>query len=166
MRASLAARPALPGRAQIVVARWLAGAALAAGVGLVAVRWEPNVLLAAVLGAVLVAGCELTRGAVRHRRRGALSPRALVVDAHLRAFAARTVAWLQVAAACTTLAWVAAGVPASRLLWSVMLGVVVFAGLAAAVGCLVKASPRPPRSVRRAAASSDGAGLAGTVPGL
>lgn len=43
-------------------------------------RWA----LAAVFGAVLVALCEVTRSAVAHRRRAALSDRALVVDANLR----------------------------------------------------------------------------------
>ncbi|ACZ30124.1 hypothetical protein Xcel_1093 [Xylanimonas cellulosilytica DSM 15894] len=157
--ASLAPRPTLPGARQVLAARVVVTVAVGVGAALVITGHDVTTLLAAALGALLVGLCEATRAAVAHRRRAALSERALVVDGNLRAFAARTVAALELAAAVLAATWAASGAHAAGWLPGVLGMVVVLGGLVVAVVLLVKASPRPPR--RHA---SSPALVAGTVP--
>ncbi|MCL1870303.1 MAG: hypothetical protein FWF90_07805 [Promicromonosporaceae bacterium] len=142
--ASLAPRPALPGGTQVTAARWLAGLAVAGGLALLVAGRGAGALAATLICAVAAGLCALTRHAVRHRRRAALAPRALVVDGNLRAFAGRTVAWLEVACGALAVAWFGSGLPDGA---GVLAVVVSLGGLVGAVVCLVKASPRPPRRV-------------------
>ena len=158
--ASLAPRPALPGARQVVTARVLVAIDLATGAALTTTGHASTALLAACLGAVLVILCEATRAAVAHRRRGALSDRALVVDGNLRTFAAGTIAWLDLTAGTLALTWAASGAATVGWLPYPLQVVIPFAGLFAAVVFLVKASPRPPRTFPWSVPSP----CAGTVP--
>ncbi|QAY70459.1 hypothetical protein [Xylanimonas protaetiae] len=158
--ASLAPRPELPGRRQVVAARVLAGASVVVGAATAATGHGTVTLFTALLVVVLVLVCAATRASVAHRRRPALLDRALVVDGNLRAFAARTVAWLELTAGTLAATWAVSALGSLGWLPDVPAAVLSLGTLVTAVVFLVKASPRPPRRF----AWSDPAPLAGTVP--
>lgn len=147
--ASLAPRPELPGRRHVVGAWALAAAGAVGGAVLLAATGDAGALAVAVLGAGVVALCGVTRRAVRHRRRPALSSDAAVVDARIRGFAAGSVARLGLAGAVLAAAWVVSALPAGPAWWGAAQTALVLAGLAAAVVLLVRAAPRPRRAAAR-----------------
>jgi len=145
----------------ITAARTLAAAALVWGI-LAAVLGSrgaagPGVgggagaLVVAVVGLVLAGLAEATRAAVANRRRPADSARALHVDGRIRAFAGRSVSWLQLAAATLVATWVVALTPVSEtVVLDVFHVLIVLAGLVASIVFLRRAATRPPRHWRPA----------------
>ena len=138
---------------------------LARGVALAALAWGALVLLVPVAGprssaafVVAVVGLaiggvvELTRAAVENRRRPAESERALHVDSRIRAFAGRSLSWLQLTVAALSATWTLAFTPVgdsagirAQEAGEVMVGLLVVAGLVVTIVLLRRASPRPPR---------------------
>lgn len=125
------------------------------GVGVLAGHWGP--LGVAILGGVIALVAEATRHAVTNRRRPATSTRALHVDSRIRAFAGRSVSWLELAVATLTATWVLSLTPVPAALdEGARTGVegvqvvLVLAGLVASVVLLRRATPRPPRHVAAA----------------
>lgn len=153
--ASLEPRDPAPLTGVVATARTLL-AASALGAGAVAL-WAGDALpLWFVAGGLLVTAlAEVTRWRIVGRRRPVLSFRARELDARLRAFAGRSVAWLQLATSLLVAGGVIALVPsagapgpvrgvldASRL-------VVLLLAFVWAIVALHRAAPRPPYSWRR-----------------
>jgi len=140
--ASLRGRAPLP-RAGVVRASWVVtGTAIVAGALLAAAGDGTVALVAAAIGGVTVLVGQATRRAIRDRARPVLSDRAAHVDARMRAFAGESVAWLQLAAAVLTAAWVASQVPTDAGVATIA----VLGGLVVVVVLLRRARPRPSRS--------------------
>src|SRR5690606_5762832 len=94
-------------------ARWTALLALAWGI-VASLSLGPDALAAlavAAVGAGIGGVAELTRAAVSNRRRPAESERALWVDSRIRAFAGRSLSWLQASVAVLVATWVVALTP-------------------------------------------------------
>jgi len=145
--ASLGPRAGLP---LVLVARAamvLAAASLVVALVVVMQGGATWSVLAAVIGCVVVLVGQATRAAIAGRARPVLTARAAHVDARMRAFAAESVSWLQLAAAVLTAAWVLSGLDADGPL--VTLAVV--SGLVLAIVLLVRAKPHPRRSWQPAA---------------
>lgn len=106
-------------------------------------------LLLVAGGALVTALAEATRARVVGRRRPVLSFRARELDARIRAFAGRSVANLQLAAALLVLTGVVASAPAHGSVPSALRGLVWLAGFVAAWVYTHRAAPRPPYSWRR-----------------
>ncbi len=141
--ATLDARPALAGAAQVTAARILAGVGLLVGALGLAAR-EVTPLAVAVAGSVVVLLAERTRRAIDDRRRPALSEVATEVDARIRRYAAGAVAHLELSAGALTLGWtIAKAFGDGRSMPGTFL---VLALLVVAVVALHRARPRPPRS--------------------
>ncbi|RXR25660.1 hypothetical protein EQW78_12275 [Oerskovia turbata] len=108
--ASLTPRPPLEHGRVLVTARVLLAVALLVGlVGVIAGQTAP--LLVALTGVVVAAVAERTQSVVRSRRRPVVSPDAAAVDHRIRAFASRSLAWLEAGAATLTVSQVLASVP-------------------------------------------------------
>lgn len=114
-------------------------------------------LVVAVVGLAIGGVVELTRAAVENRRRPAESERALYVDSRIRAFAGRSLSWLQLTVAVLVATWVVALTPVGEAAGilaqeagQVVVGFLVLAGLVTTVVLLRRASPRPPRHWRPA----------------
>ena len=142
--ASLAPRPAADEQGRVVTARVLAGASLAVGTGVLVMAGDPTSLAVAVGGGTLVGVAELTRSAIRSRRRPVMSEQAAEVDVRLRTYAWRAVAHLELAAAALALGWTMSKTPTAS--WDPLATVVVLGLLVLAVVELHRARPRPPRS--------------------
>jgi len=143
--ASLRQRAALPRTGVAKAALVLVGSAFLLSLVLVVAGDGTTALGAAVIGGGTVLLGHATRRAIVGRARPVMSARAARVDAHMRAFAAESVAWLQLAAAVLTCSWVVSPLIADGL------------GTVAGLGCLVavvvllrRAKPRPARSWRPA----------------
>ena len=95
------------------------------------------------VGAAVTAVAEATRAQIVGRRRPVLSYRAQHLDAQIRAFAGRSVACLQLAAALLVAGGVATGIP-GRLSGLDPRGVASLAAFVGAVVYLHRAAPRPP----------------------
>ncbi|GIG30365.1 hypothetical protein [Cellulomonas marina] len=151
--ASLAPRPAAPHPRYVGAARGLVAAAVVLGVALLVAGRGPTTLVTALAGAAVVAVAEVTRARVVGRRRPVLAPRAARLDDRLRAFAAGSVALLELSAAVLTATWVlfglqgAFGAPDGGVV-DLVLGFASLAGLVVAAVLLHRAAPRPPRSWR------------------
>lgn len=154
--ASLAPREPVGSARVVSVARGVALAALVWGAVVLAAPWAGSrdgaALVVAVVGLGLGGLVELTRAAVTNRRRPAESERALHVDARIRAFAGRSLSWLQLTVAVLVATWVLALTPGGEASGSwiqgamdVALVVLVLAGLVVTIVLLRRASPRPPR---------------------
>jgi hypothetical protein len=148
--ASLAPRPELPGRRRVTAARTLVGVALALAVVRLIGADDAGPLLLVLAAGVLLVVADLTRSAVRHRPRPALSERAAVLDAGIRRFAADTVAWLEACVAVLALTWAITAFFPEPPAESGVLSVLTLGGLVAAVVLLVKAAPRATRAQRAA----------------
>ncbi len=137
--------------ARVLVAAALVWGLLAAVLGSVTggpgAGGDTGPLVVAVVGLVLAGLAEATRAAVSNRRRPADSARALHVDGRIRAFAGRSVSWLQLAAATLVATWVVALTPVSEtVVLDVLHVLIVLAGLVTSIVFLRRAAPRPPRS--------------------
>ncbi|WP_028050555.1 hypothetical protein [Cellulomonas sp. URHD0024] len=145
--ASLTARPAAAHPRLTRVARVLTIAGVVVG-GLVAVSGRGlTSLWVAILGVPVALVAEATQRAIAGRRRPVLSDRARVVDTRIRAFASRSVAWLQLAFAVLVAAWVVSGIgEVDGALASWTQTVLVLGGLVGAVVLLHRGAPRPRRS--------------------
>ncbi|MDO8121934.1 hypothetical protein Q6346_11495 [Isoptericola sp. b490] len=141
--ASLAPRPAPGETGRVVAARVLAAASLATGAGVLAAAGDATSLAVAVGGSALVGVAELTRSAIRSRRRPVMSEQAGEVDVRLRSYAWRAVAHLELAAAALALGWAVSKTPSPG---GPLTTVVVLVLLVLAVVELHRARPRPPRS--------------------
>lgn len=146
--ASLAGRPTLADRRTAGWARGLVGLTFAIGVGVLVAGHGTAALACAVAGGAVVGVGELTRRAVRGRRRPVLSERARTVDLRLRSFAAGTVSRLELAAAALGLGWTLASVPTAGPA-EVVVTVVAVALLIVTVVLLRRATPRPRGADRR-----------------
>lgn len=143
--ASLAPREPLPGAPHVRVARGVATGAVAVTVLALALG-STGPVVACVLGVAVVGLAELTRARVVGRRRPVLTPRAERLDARLRAFAAGSVAHLELSTAVLTLTWVVStAITADAAWWGPVQVVAVLAGLVVSVVQLLAARPRPPR---------------------
>lgn len=154
--ASLAPREAVGHPGVVTAARWVAVAAL--GWGVLAALLPPpegsgtGPLMVAVVGLAIGGVVELTRAAVANRRRPAESQRALHVDSRIRAFAGRSLSWLQASVAVLVATWALALTPlkwgrddAAQGVVDIVVAFVVLAGLVITIVLLHRASPRPPR---------------------
>lgn len=142
--ASLAAHPT-PARPDVTLqARGLVVTALLAGVVVAVLGRGLGPLVIALGGLAVGVLAEATLRAIAGRRRPVLSDRALEVDLRMRVFASTATAWLQLAAAVQTLAWVLASLPLGDALRALQ-GLVGLVGLVATLVLLRQASPRPPR---------------------
>jgi hypothetical protein len=132
---------------------WMArGLLLVATLGATAISLQvrDTATLLLVAGGALVTGlAEATRARIVGRRRPVLSFRARELDARIRAFAGRSVANLQLAAALLVLTGVVASVPVPGGLPAALRGLVWLAGFVAAWVYTHRAAPRPPYSWRR-----------------
>lgn len=143
--ASLAPRPALPMRREVVVAWALVAAGALAGVPGVVAGGDLVGLRAAVLGALVLGAGAAARSAIAYRRRPVLSERALELDGRMRGFAAASVARLQVSLGTMVLAWSIWSIPdLSGTLPGFVLGVASLGALVVAIHYLRRAAPRPP----------------------
>jgi hypothetical protein len=134
---------------------WTArGLLLAAALGATAISLQvrDTATLLLVAGGVLVAGlAEATRARIVGRRRPVLSFRARELDARIRAFAGRSVANLQLAAALLVLTGVVASAPLPGGVPTVLRALAWVSGFVAAWVYTHRAAPRPPYSWRRPA---------------
>ncbi len=132
---------------------WTArGLLLAAALGATAIslQVQDSATLLLVAGGALVTGlAEATRARIVGRRRPVLSFRARELDARIRAFAGRSVANLQLAAALLVITGVVASVPVPGGLPAALRWLVWLAGFVAAWVYTHRAAPRPPYSWRR-----------------
>ena len=142
--ASLAPRPALPLRREVVVSWALVAVGLAAAVpGLV----DGNLLglRAAAFGTAVLAAGAATRSAIAHRRRPVLSERALELDGRMRGFASASVARLQVSMGTMVVVWSIWAIPdLSGTLPGLLAALASLGGLVVAIRYLRRAAPRPP----------------------
>ena len=143
--ASLTSRAPLPGARMSLWSWVVVVAAVAIAVVVLVAEGTLLALGTAVVGAVLVGLAHVTRRAVRDRPRPVLSALAVDVDHALRAFAAQSVAHLQLAIAILTAAWVVASVDSLSPVAEGLSILLVIGGLVAAVVLLRLAAPRPPR---------------------
>lgn len=128
----------------------LAGSAVGAGV---LAAWQQNggPLLLVLAGAVVTAVAEATRAQIVGRRRPVLSSRARDLDARIRAFAGRSVAWLQLAAAVLVAGGVLSAAPSGPDPLGALRGLGVVAAFIGAIVYTHRAAPRPPITWRRPA---------------
>ncbi|MDR1823856.1 MAG: hypothetical protein LBR27_00715 [Bifidobacteriaceae bacterium] len=119
------------------------------GYGLAGLGWLAAIYAAA--GLVVVGLAELTERAIADRRRPVLSPRAMAADARIRAFAGRTVAWLELAIAVLAASWAAtafeATVPDAAVVAMVLVNL---AALGVAIWAVTRARTKAPRAYRAA----------------
>jgi len=152
--ASLEPHPAAPHTATVLTARLVLAAALLAGLVVLLTGSGTAALTSAGAGTVLVGVAELTRKRIVDRRRPVRPERVDRLDRQLRAFAATSVARLELAAAVLTamwvLAWWNAATPQAPLVVDVLAGVGGVAGLVVVVVLLIRAAPRAPRRARAA----------------
>ena len=147
--ASLEPRDPAPLPGVVWTARGLLAAAALGAVALsLWVRDTATVLLA--VAGLLVAGlAEATRARIVGRRRPVLSFRARELDARIRAFAGRSVANLQLAAALLVVTGVVVSVPVPGPVPTAMRWLVWLAGFVLAWVYAHRAAPRPPSSWRQ-----------------
>lgn len=148
--ASLAPRPALPLRHEVVVSWALVATGLAAAVpGLVG--GNLLALRAAAFGAAVLAAGAATRSAIAHRRRPVLSERALELDGRMRGFASASVARLQVSMGTMVVVWSIWAIPdLSGTPLGFLAALASVGGLFVAIRSLRRAAPRPPADWGRA----------------
>lgn len=150
--ASLAPHPPAPHAEVVIAARLVLAAASVAGLVMAWTGAGPAALASAVAGGLVVAVAELTRRRIVDRRRPVHTGRVERLDRQLRAFAATSVARLQLAAAILTamwvLAWWQAATPAAPVALDILAGAGGLAGLAVVVVLLLQAAPRAPRRAR------------------
>ncbi|OZB88238.1 MAG: hypothetical protein B7X41_09190 [Microbacterium sp. 14-71-5] len=149
--ASLEPRAAAPLPGVVRAARGLLAIAAVVAVALAVWRRDDGPLLLAAAGAAVTAVAEATRAQIVGRRRPVLSARARDLDKRIREFAARSVAWLQLAAAVLVAGGVLSmvpGPPSGPL--AMVRGLALVAAFVAAVVCTHRAAPRPPITWRRA----------------
>lgn len=143
--ASLAPRPALPLRREVVAAWLLVAVSGAVGVVRAVTGGDLTGLQATGLGVVVLALGAATRSAIAHRRRPVLSERALELDGRMRGFASASVARLQVSMGAMTLLWSLWAIrDLTGTLVGFVAGVVSLGGLVVAIRYLRRAAPRPP----------------------
>ena len=147
--ASLEPRDPAPLPGVVWTARGLLAAAALGAVALsLWVRDTATVLLA--VGGLLVTGlAEATRARIVGRRRPVLSFRARELDARIRAFAGRSVANLQLAAALLVVTGVVASVPVPGPVPTTLRWLVWLVGFVLAWVYTHRAAPRPPSSWRQ-----------------
>lgn len=143
--ASLAPRPALPLRREVVASWVLVGAGAGVGVVVAVQTGDPTAAEAAALGVLVLALGAATRSAIAHRRRPVLSERALELDGRMRGFASASVARLQVSMGTMTLVWSLAAIPdLSGTLPGFLVGLAGLGAFVVAIRYLRRAAPRPP----------------------
>lgn len=131
---------------------WAArGLLVASGVGAAAIamwRQDGGPVLLVLTGCAVAAVAEATRAQIVGRRRPVLSPRARDLDVCIRAFAGRSVAWLQLAAAVLVAGGVVAALPSGPGVVAMVRAVGVLVAFVAAVVYTHRAAPRPPLTWR------------------
>ena len=144
--ASLADREIEADERVVVAARAIAALTVLIGV-FAAVSGRGFDALAISVGAVVLTGVsEQTRSATRNRRRPLLSDEAKVVDMHIRSFATRSVALLQLSAALLAAVWAVSKLPdGDSLELAAVQAIFSFSFLAASLYTLRLARPHPPR---------------------
>lgn len=141
--ASLAPRTEIAVDGVVRVARGLAASTLIIGVLALVLGAGPAPLVVGTAGIAVVGIAEMTLRAIRGRRRPVLSARGRVVDVRLRAFAGRTVSYLEAAAAVLSFGWVVSALPSAHAAVGVAQVLTALAALVAVVVLMRRASPRP-----------------------
>ena len=129
------------------IARALVIATVIGGVLVAATDNGLSALSIGLGGVLAMAVTELTKRAIRLRRRPVLSDSAREVDLNIRAFAARSTALLQLAAAVLVAAWSLSKAPTiDNDVVSVLHIVAAIGSLVVVIVLLKRAAPRPPRT--------------------
>ncbi len=149
--ASLEPRDPAPSAGVVWTARGLLVAAALGAVATAAWRHDAGPLWLVGGGAVVTAFAEATRARIVGRRRPVLSFRARELDVRIRAFAGRSVAWLQLAATVLVVGGVVGAIPVTPAPLGVLRALALLAALVEAIVFTHRAAPRPPVSWRRPA---------------
>ncbi|MCL2802927.1 MAG: hypothetical protein FWD29_03055 [Micrococcales bacterium] len=143
-QARLEARPARPQPRLIMTARALAIVAIGLA-ALGTVLWSKSGMIGGALLAIVLAGlAEVTQAAITDRRRFA-SDYVDAVDQRLRAFAGRSVAWLELSGAILGLGWCLSALEPANDLVGAAMTVAILACLVLAFVALQRSSGRAPR---------------------